>query len=89
MVTMETLCFHKSDNFKDTHQKISVPRAMSTNLRKNTFKLFKTPPQNNSWADLGAKIGLSKTQLNVCSKRRDSDSWTDIDRQKQRLRHEI
>ena len=26
---------------------------MSTNLRKNSFKLFKNPEKNNSWADLG------------------------------------
>ena len=35
------------------------------------------------------KIGLRKTQPNVCSKRRDSESWTDIERQNQRRRHEI
>ena len=33
----------KSYNFKDTRQKIYVPLAMSTNLRKKSFKLFKTP----------------------------------------------
>ena len=75
----------KSWNFKDTRQKISVPLAMSTNLRKKSFKLFKNPEKKHSWADLGPR----KTQPNVCSKRRDSESWTDIDRQNQRLRHEI
>ena len=34
-------------------------------------------------------LEAAKTQPNVCSKRRDSESWTDIERQKQRLRHEI
>ena len=62
---------------------------MSANLRKKSFKLFKNPEKNNSWADFWAKIGLRITQPNVCSKRRDSESWTDIDRQNQRLRHEI
>ena len=34
-------------------------------------------------------LEAAKTQPNVCSKRRDSESWTDIERQNQRLRHEI
>ena len=34
-------------------------------------------------------LEAAKTQPNVCSKRRDSEFWTDIERQKQRLRHEI
>ena len=42
-VTMETRCFHKKLNFKDTRQKIYVPLAMSANLRKKSFKLFKNP----------------------------------------------
>ena len=46
---------------------------------KKTYKLFENPEENNFWADLA----------NVCSKRRDSESWTDIDRQSQRLRHGI
>ena len=45
----------KSWNFKDTRQKISVPLAMSTNLRKKSFKLFKKKTKNNSWADLGPR----------------------------------
>ena len=58
-VTMETQWKRdvsiKSYDFKDTRQKISVPLAMSANLRKKSFKLFKNPEKNNSWADLGPR----------------------------------
>ena len=45
---METRCCQKkeSSNFKDTRQKMSVPLAMSTNLRKNMFQTFKKTPKN-------------------------------------------
>ena len=33
----------KTSNFEDTRRTISVPLAMSTNLRKKSFKLFKKP----------------------------------------------
>ena len=35
--------------------------AMSTVFRGKSFKLFKKT-KNNTWADLGAKIGMRKTQ---------------------------
>ena len=55
-VTMETLCFHKKKvRISKIRQKISVPLAMSTNLRKKSFKLFKNPEKKNSWADLGPR----------------------------------
>ena len=38
-----------------TRQKISVPLAMSTNLRKKRFELFKNPEKNNPWGDLGPR----------------------------------
>ena len=76
----------KSSIFKETHQKISVPLAMSTNLRKKSFKLFKNPEKKKSWA---AQDRPEKNSAKCCSKRRDSESWTDIDRQNQQLRHEI
>ena len=81
-VTMGTRCFHKKIEFQRTRQKISVPLGTSTNLRKKVSNFSKTP---------GTKIPghLRKTQPNVCSKRRDSESWTDIDGQNQRLHHEI
>ena len=81
-MTMETrLLPKKRSNFSDTRRKISVPLAMSTHLPKKTSKLSKKRKKSfliRSWA----KIGLRKTQPNVNSKRRDSESWTDIDRQK-------
>ena len=33
---------------------------MSANLRKNSFKLFKNPEKNNSWADLGPRSARHK-----------------------------
>ena len=48
---------------------------MSTNLRIKSFKLFKNPEKKIP-GSIWAKIGLRKTQPNVDSKRRDSESWT-------------
>ena len=48
----------KSWNFKDTRPNISVPLAMST--KKKSFKLFKNPEKNNSWADLGQRSAWEK-----------------------------
>ena len=45
----------KSSNLKDTRQSISVPLALSTNLRKQSFTLFKNPEKKKSWADLGPR----------------------------------
>ena len=57
---------------------------------KSSKKKFQTlqKKKKKSWADR-AKIGLRRTEPNVSSKRRDSESSTDIDRQNQRLRQEI
>ena len=84
---METQCFQKSLNFKDTRQEISVPLAMSTNLRKKSFKLFKNPEKNNSWADLGPRsAGKKLSQMFGPATR--FRVWTAIDGQNQRLRCE-
>ena len=72
-LTMEMRCCRKKSKSKDTRQ-IFPPLAMSTNLRKKSSNFSKTP---------------RKTQQNFNSKRRDPESSTDIDRQNQRLRHEI
>ena len=40
-------------NFKYARHKILVPLAMSTYLRKKSFKLKKNT--NNSWADVGPR----------------------------------
>ena len=54
-VTMETRCFHKKlENQKYTPKDFSTARY-ERNLRKKSFKLFKTPPQKYSWADLGPR----------------------------------
>ena len=56
----------------------SVPIAMSANLQKTVSNFSKTPKKIIPGPILGqdrpAKIGLRKTQPNVCSKRRDSES---------------
>ena len=76
-VTMETRCLHKKLEFQRYPPKdICTARYERKSSEKKT---------NFSWA----KIGLRITQPNDCSKRRDSESWTDIDRQHQRLRHEF
>ena len=78
----------KKMNFEDTRHKISVPLAMTTNLQKKSSKLFQKTKKKilgRCWT----KIGLRKTQPKVNSERRDSESWTDSDRQYHRLRHEI
>ena len=49
---METRWFHKkSYSFEEARQKISVPLAMSANLRTKSFKLFQNPEKNNSSVD--------------------------------------
>ena len=63
---------------------------MSTNLQKKMFQTFQKNPKNTI---LGQMLGLDRPEKNSSqmfnSKRRDSESSTDIDRQKQRLRHEF
>ena len=54
-VTMETRCFHQKLEFQRYQPKIPVPLAMSANLRRTSFKLFKNPEKSNSWADLGLR----------------------------------
>ena len=92
-VTMETRCCPKNFEFQIYPPKDFLYRsllAMSTILRKKSFKRFNTPPRKRQFLGRSwVKIGLRKTQPNVNSKRRDSGSSTDIDRQNQRLRHEI
>ena len=79
----------KSLNFKDTLQKISVPLAMSTNLRKKVSNFSKTPKKIIPVPILDEGRPEKNSAKCYNSKRRDSDSSTDIDRQNQRLRHEI
>ena len=56
---------------------------------KKNFQTFQKPRKKSFLGRSWAKIGLRKTQPNVHSKRRDSESSADIDRQNQGLRHEI
>ena len=84
---METRCFHKKLEFVRYPSKDFCTARYEPKPSKKKIKLFKTPKKiilGRSWA----KIGLRKTQPNVCSRRQDSESWTDIDGQNQRLRHE-
>ena len=81
-VTMDTRCFHKKVRiFKDTRQKISVPLAKSTNLRKKNFELFKNHEKNNSWADLGPRSAWETlSQMFVRSGEIPSPRQTSIDK---------
>ena len=56
---------------------------------KKKFQTFRKTRKKSFLGRSWAKIGLRKTQPNVNSKRRDSESSTDIGRQNQRLLHEI
>ena len=42
----------KSSNFKDTRQEISVPLAMSPNVRKKVSNLKKNLEKHHSWVDI-------------------------------------
>ena len=85
-VTMETRCFHKKLKFQRYPPKdLCTARYEGKSSKKKVSNFSKTSKKIIP----GPIFGLRKTQPNVCSNRRDSESWTDIDRQKQRLRHEI
>ena len=85
-VTMEARCFHEQLEFQSYPPKDFCTARYERKSSKKKFQTRKKKTEKkNSLADLGPR----KTQPNVCSKRRDSESWTDIDRQNQRLCHEI
>ena len=69
--------------------KISVTLAMSTNLQKKSITLEKKTKKIIP----GQMLGQDRPEKNSIkcfnSKRRDSESSTDIDRQNLRLRHEL
>ena len=88
-VTMETRCFHKKLEFQRYPPKDLCTARYERKSSKKNFQTFQKPRKKQFLSRSWAKIGLRKTQPNVCSKRRDSESWRDIDRQNQRLRHEI
>ena len=73
-VTMETLCFHKKSEFQRFPPKDFCTARYEHKSSKKVSNFSKTPKKI-------IQIGLRKTQPNVCLKRRDSESWTDIDRQ--------
>ena len=88
-VTMETRCFHKKLEFQRYPPKDFCTACYEHRSSKKEFQTFQNPPRKYFLGRSWAKIGLRKTQPNVCSKRRNSESSTDIDGQNQRLRHEI
>ena len=88
-VTMETRCFHKKLEFQRYPPKDFCTARYEHKSSKKKFQTFRKPRKKPFLGRSWAKIGLRKTQPNVCSKRRDSESWTDIERQNQRLRNEI
>ena len=87
-VTMETRCFHKKLEFRRYLRKDFCTARYEHKSSEKKIQTLQKPRKKKSWADL-AKIGLRKTQPNVCSKRRDSECWTDVDGQNQRLGREI
>ena len=88
-VTMETRCFHKKLEFQRYPPKDFCTARYERKSWTKKFQTFQKPRKKSFLGRSWAKIGLRITQPNVCSKRRDSESWTDIERQNQRLRHEI
>ena len=88
-VTMETQCFPKKLEFQRYPPKdFCTARYEHKSLRKK-FQTFRKTRKKSFLGRSWTKIGPRKTQQNVCLTRRDSESWTDIDRQNQWLRHEI
>ena len=78
-VTMETRCFHKKLEFQRHPPKdFCTARYEHKSSKKN--QTFQKPRRKKILGRSWAKIGLRK-QPNISSKRRDSESWTDIDRQ--------
>ena len=54
-VTMETRCFHKKLEFQRYPPKDFCTARYERKPSKKSFKLFKNPEKNNSWADLGPR----------------------------------
>ena len=88
-VTMETRCFRKKLEFQRYPPKDFFTARYEHKSSERKFQTSQKPRKKLFLDRSLAKVGLRKTQPNVSSKRRDSESWTDIDRQNQRLRHEI
>ena len=88
-VTMETRCFHKKVEFQKYPPKDLCTARYERKIFEKKVANFSKNPKKKILGRSWAKIGLRTTQPNVCSKQRDSESWTDIDRQNQRLRREI
>ena len=96
-VTMETRRLHEKLRFQRYPPKDFCTARYERKSSKKSFKLFKNPEKKIPGPILGqdrpgknsCQDRPGKTHPNVCSNRRDSESWTDIDRQNQRLRHEI
>ena len=80
-VTMGTRCFHKKLEFQRYPPKDFCTARYERKSSKKKFRTFQKPRKKQFLGRSWAKIGLRKTQPNVCSKRRDSESWTDIERQ--------
>ena len=84
-MTMETPCCKKSFIFKDTRKKISVPLTISTNVEKNNFQTSPELKKNTEKKNPGQMLGQDRPEKNSAkcsfhSKRRDSESSTDIDK---------
>ena len=81
---------NKSLNNKDTRQIfLKVQLAMDTFDQAESSILLKNPENSKSGADVGPRSAWEKLMQMFGSKRRDSESSTDIDRPNQLLRHEF
>ena len=54
-MTMGTRCFHKKLESKRYPPKDFFTARYERKSSKKSFKLFKNPEKNNSWADLGPR----------------------------------
>ena len=88
---METQSFREKFEVPKIPVRIfQVQLAMSTILQTEGSKLLENPEKTQFWGpDVGPRLASEKLKRMVGSKRRDSESSTDIDRQNRRLRHEI
>ena len=89
-LTMETRCFHKKLEFQRYPPKYFCTARYEHKSSKKMFSNFsKTPKKNIFPGPILGQDRPEKTKPNVNLRRRDSESSTDVDRQNQRLRHEI
>ena len=89
-VTIETRCFHQKARISKIPPKRFLYRSLWAQIyEKKVSNFSKTPNKIIPGPILGQDRPEKNSAKYVNSKRRDSESSTDIDRQNQRPRHEI